>query len=192
MSRFFERRFFRIAMVGLAAASLGLATVPVYKKLRTAVFSTGDEVRDPGQEIPEGCIYDSNRYGLIALLQGLACDVTDLGILRDDEKKIRAALEEAARDHDLLLTSGGVSTGEEDHVRAAVESLGALNFWRVAIKPGRPIAFGHVGPRETVFIGLPGNPVAVMVTFLRLARPAILRLGGASEVAPIVFRVPAS
>jgi molybdopterin molybdotransferase len=175
--------------IGLAA-SIGLAELKVYKKLRTAVFSTGDELRDPGEAIPEGAIYDSNRYGLIALLQGLACEVTDLGILRDDAKAIRAALADAARDHDLLLTSGGVSTGEEDHVRAAVEQLGALHFWRVAIKPGRPIAFGRIG-KDTVFLGLPGNPVAVMVTFLRLARPAILRLSGASDVSPRVFRVPA-
>lgn len=178
--------------IGLAA-SLGLPSLAVYKKLRVAVFSTGDEIQDPGGPLAAGSIYDSNRYGLIALLQGLACDITDLGILPDDVKTIREALAGAAQDHDLLVTSGGVSTGEEDHVRAAVEALGAIHFWRVAIKPGRPIAFGRIGsaPREAVFIGLPGNPVAVMVTFLRLARPAILRLAGATETAPHVFRVAA-
>ena len=178
--------------IGLAA-SIGLSTLPVHKKLRVAVFSTGDEVRDPGAALADGAIYDSNRYGLVALLQTLACDVTDLGILPDDREKIQNALGAAARNHDLLITSGGVSTGEEDHVRAAVESLGTIHFWRVAIKPGRPIAFGRIraGGREAVFIGLPGNPVAVMVTFLRLARPAILRLSGAANVAPFVYRVPA-
>jgi len=175
------------------AASIGLSSLPVHKRLRVAVFSTGDEVCDPGEPLCEGGIYDSNRYGLMALLQTLACEITDLGILPDDREKIRTALAAAARSHDLLITSGGVSTGEEDHVRAAVESQGRLHFWRLAIKPGRPIAFGTLaaGGREAVFIGLPGNPVAVMVTFLRLARPAILRLSGARDAAPLVFRVPA-
>lgn len=178
--------------IGLAG-SLGLATLPVRKKLRVAVFSTGDEVRDPkeNEELPAGAIYDSNRHGLIALLQGLACEITDLGILPDDMKTIRDALGAAAPGHDVLITSGGVSTGEEDHMRAAVEALGSLHFWRVAIKPGRPIAFGRIasGGHDTVFIGLPGNPVAVMVTFLRLARVAILRLSGATATTPHLFRV---
>lgn len=178
--------------IGLAA-SLGLSVLPVHKKLRVAVFSTGDELRLPGEELSCGAIYDSNRYGLIALLQGLACEITDLGILRDDKRDIREALAAAAGTHDAIITSGGVSTGEEDHVRDAVEALGAIHFWRVAIKPGRPIAFGRItaGARQTAFIGLPGNPVAVMVTFLRLARPAILRLSGAGATAPTIFRVEA-
>jgi len=178
--------------IGLAA-SIGRSMLLVHQKLRVAVFSTGDEVCDPGKPLPPGGIYDSNRYGLTALLSALPCDVTDLGILPDDRETIRSALERAARDHDVLITSGGVSVGEEDHVRDAVALLGSIHFWRVAIKPGRPIAFGRVaaGAREAVFIGLPGNPVAVMATFLRLARPALLRLSGATDIAPLVFRVPA-
>ena len=178
--------------IGLAA-SLGLAELPVRTKLRVAVFSTGDELCEPGGELAPGAIFDSNRYGVMALLETLACEVTDLGIFPDDAGKIRAALEAAARGHDLLITSGGVSTGEEDHVRDAVEALGTMHFWRLAIKPGRPIAFGRIeaGGHEAVVIGLPGNPVAVMVTFLRIARPAILRLSGAAETEPFVFRVPA-
>jgi molybdopterin molybdotransferase len=175
-------------------ASLGLTEIEVHERLRVAIFSTGDEVREPGSELPEGCIYDSNRHGLAALLQGLGCSVTDLGILPDREDAIRDALLRAAGGHDLLLTSGGVSTGEEDHVRAAVESLGGIHFWRLAIRPGRPIAFGRVrarSGRDTAFIGLPGNPVAVMVTFLRFARPAILRLAGCASVTPLTFPVTA-
>jgi molybdopterin molybdotransferase len=178
--------------IGLAA-SLGRAVLTVFEPLRVAVFSTGDEIRDPGAALSEGAIYDSNRFGIVALLQGLACRVTDLGILPDDAAAITAALAKAAKDHHVLITSGGVSTGEEDHVRAAVESLGAIHFWRLAIKPGRPIALGRIADqgRECVFIGLPGNPVAVMVTFLRIARPAILRLSGADCPAPFVFKVAA-
>lgn len=175
------------------AASLGRTELRVHAPLRVAVFSTGDEIVDPGQRLPEGCIYDSNRYGLIALLSGLGCRVTDLGILPDRFDDIRAALADAAGGHEVLITSGGVSTGEEDHVRAAVEALGSLHFWRLSIKPGRPIAFGAIrrpGGGEAAFIGLPGNPVAVMVTFMRFARPALLRLAGCAEVAPHFFRVP--
>ena len=179
------------------AASLGLASLPVYRKLRVALFSTGDELREPGQSAGNGALFDSNRYGLIALLQTLPCDVTDLGILPDDYETIRAAIGKAARGHDLLLTSGGVSMGEEDHVRTAVASQGSIDFWKLAIKPGHPIAFGRVHARDraenhdAAFFGLPGNPVAVMVTFLRIVRPAILRLAGASASAPLMFRVPA-
>jgi molybdopterin molybdotransferase len=174
------------------AASLGLASLAVYRKLRVALFSTGDELREPGQSAG-GALFDSNRFGIAALLQTLPCDVTDLGILPDDREIIRAAIGKAARDHDLLLTSGGVSMGEEDHVRAAVESQGAIDFWKLAIKPGHPIAFGrvHAKGHNAAFLGLPGNPVAVMVTFLRIVRPAILRLAGASPTAPLIFRVPA-
>jgi molybdopterin molybdotransferase len=176
------------------AASVGRTELMVHEPLRVAVFSTGDEVVDPGQALPEGGIYDSNRYGLIALLAGLGCRVTDLGILPDRFEDIRAALAAAAPNHDAIITSGGISTGEEDHVRAAVEALGSLHFWRLSIKPGRPIAFGLIGREgggEAAFIGLPGNPVAVMVTFMRLARPALLKLAGGVDVAPLAFRVPA-
>ena len=167
--------------VGLAAA-LGFTSLPVYRKLRVAIFSTGDEVRDPGEALPKGSIYDANRYVLHALLAGLGAHVTDVGILPDRADAIRGALGAAAKSHDLILTSGGMSTGEEDHVKAAVEALGKLNFWRLAIKPGRPVAMGQVG--RVPFIGLPGNPVAVMVTFLLLARPLVLRLSGAVALPP--------
>ncbi len=172
--------------VGLAAA-LGLTALPVYRRLRVALFSTGDELREPGADLPPGAIYDSNRYALIAHLAGLGCAVSDLGILPDRADAVRAALVEAAASHDLVLTSGGMSMGEEDHVKAAVEALGRLNFWRLAIRPGRPVAMGQLG--GVPFIGLPGNPVAVTVTFVLLARPLILRLSGAAEIAPRLFKV---
>lgn len=171
------------------AASIGLTELPVRIPLRVAVFSTGDEVREPGSERGPGTIYDSNRYTLKALLRGLGCAVTDLGILPDDREAIRSALVTAAESHDALITSGGVSTGEEDHVRAAVEAEGRLDAWRLAIKPGRPVALGVV--RGTAFLGLPGNPVAVVVTFLNLARPVLLALAGATPVEPARFPVRA-
>jgi molybdopterin molybdotransferase len=174
--------------IGLAA-SLGLTQLTVRRRLRVAVFSTGDEVREPGGELPPGTIFDSNRYTLRALLENLACAVTDLGILPDDPESVRAALAGAAKHHDLVLTSGGVSSGDEDHVKAAVEALGKLHFWRLAIKPGRPVAMGQLG--LVPFMGLPGNPVAVMVTFLLLARPLILLLSGAEDAPPRLFRVGA-
>lgn len=174
--------------IGLAA-SLGFTTLPVYRRLRVAIFSTGDEVGDPGAELPPGGIYDANRYALHALLDGLGAAVTDLGILRDSESSIREALSKAVPDHDLILTSGGMSTGEEDHVKAAVTAQGTLHFWRLAIKPGRPVAMGQIG--RIPFMGLPGNPVAVMVTFLMLARPLVLRLSGATDTTPRRFRVQA-
>ena len=175
--------------IGLAA-SVGRGQLAVYRPLRVAVFSTGDEVRDPTDEAPEGCIYDANRYTVMGLLERLGARVTDLGILEDDETVIRNALKAAAQDHDLLFTSGGVSVGDEDHIKPAVESLGSLHFWRLAIKPGRPIAFGQVA--GTPFVGLPGNPVAAMVTFMRIARALVLRLSGVVDITPPVYRVPAA
>jgi molybdopterin molybdotransferase len=172
--------------IGLAA-SLGLTTLPVYRRLHVALFSTGDEVREPGANLPPGAIYDANRYALLALLHGLGCEVSDLGIVADREDAVRAALADAASGHDLVVSSGGMSVGEEDHVKAAVEALGALHFWRLAIRPGRPVALGQV--KGVPFVGLPGNPVAVMVTFLLLARPLILRLAGATVIAPRLYRV---
>jgi molybdopterin molybdotransferase len=172
--------------VGMAA-TIGRAQVKVYRPLRVALFSTGDELRDPGGALPKGAIYDSNRYTLAALLAGLGCQVDDLGILADKADAVTAALDKAARDHDLIVTSGGVSVGEEDHVKAAVESLGSLHVWRLAIKPGRPAALGQVG--RTPFLGLPGNPVAVMVTFYGLARRLIQTLSGAIPVEPRRFPV---
>jgi len=177
-------RRLRAEDVGLLA-SLGQREVEVRKALRVAVFSTGDEVREPGVPLDAGCIYDANRFALIAALRQLGCAVTDLGILPDRREAIRDALGDAADRHDALITSGGMSTGEEDHVKAAVEAQGSLHFWRLAIKPGRPVALGTV--RNAAFIGLPGNPVAVMVTFLRIARPILLRMMGAAEEAPALF-----
>lgn len=175
----------RAQEIGLAA-SLGLTELGVYRRLRVALLSTGDEVREPGAPLPPGAIYDANRYALRVLLEGLGAEVTDLGILPDERAAIRSALARAADSHDLIVSSGGMSTGEEDHVKAAVETQGRLHFWRLAIKPGRPVALGQVG--RVPFLGLPGNPVAVMVTFLVLARPLILRLAGATETAPRSFR----
>lgn len=175
--------------IGLAAA-VGRRELTVCKPLRVAIFSTGDEVRDPGTEAPDGTIYDSNRHTVSALLRGLGCTVIDMGILPDQLDAIRDGLEDAAGKADMILTTGGVSTGGEDHVRSAVEALGSLHFWRLAIKPGRPVALGQIG--KVPFIGLPGNPVAVMVTFLRVARPLIQRIAGAADTDPALFPVRAA
>ncbi len=174
--------------IGLAA-SLGLTELAVFRRLRVALVSTGDEIREPGAPLPAGAIYDANRYVIAALLRGLGCDVSDLGILPDRLAEIRDTIAGAAASHDLVVTSGGMSTGEEDHVKSAVEALGRLHFWRLAIKPGRPVALGQIG--RVPFIGLPGNPVAVMVTFVTIARPLILRLAGAAATPPRSFRVHA-
>jgi len=171
------------------AAAVGRREVVVSTRLKVGLFSTGDELREPGQPLEAGAIYDSNRYTIHALLTGLGCQVNDLGILPDRPDVVRAALDEAKADHDLLVTSGGVSVGEEDHIKAAVEALGKLHLWRLAVKPGRPIALGQVG--RIPFVGLPGNPVAVVVTFLTIVRPLILRMMGGRDAPPHVFRVRA-
>ncbi len=175
--------------VGLAA-SVGRAALTVYRPLRIAVFSSGDEIYEPGAALGPGGIYDANRYLIAGLVAQLGCQVVDLGILPDRLDAVREALRDAARDNDVLLTSGGVSTGDEDHIKAAVEALGHLHFWRLAIRPGRPLAFGQVG--RVPFVGLPGNPVAVLVTFLRFARPLILRLSGCARTEPARYRVRAN
>lgn len=175
--------------VGLAA-SVGLTALEVYRRLRVAVFSSGDEVHEPGATLPAGGIYDSNRYVVMSLLDELGAEVTDLGILPDRLEAVRDALADAARTHDVLVTSGGVSTGEEDHLKAAIEAQGRLNFWRLAIRPGRPLALGQIG--RVPLIGLPGNPVAVVVTFALFARPLILGLGGASVLDPAHYQVRAA
>jgi molybdopterin molybdotransferase len=162
--------------IGMAAA-LGLTAVAVRPRVRVGVFSTGDELVEPGRPLAPGKAYDSNRFTLLALLAGLPVAAADLGILPDRPAATAAALAEAAAAHDLLLTSGGVSTGDEDHVRTAIEGRGRLVFWRLALKPGRPAAMGLVA--GTPVVGLPGNPVAAVVTFLHLARPLVLRLAGA-------------
>jgi molybdopterin molybdotransferase len=176
------------ADLGLLAA-LGHTRLPVYRRLRVALLSTGDEVRDPGAPLPPGAIYDANRVMLRALLEGFGCVVDDLGIRPDRVEALADTLAAAGADHDLIVTSGGVSTGDEDHVKTAVDRLGALHFWRLAIKPGRPVALGQVG--GVPLIGLPGNPVAAAVTFAVLARPLILKLAGAVAAPPRVFPVRA-
>jgi len=174
----------RLAPQHLAlAAAMGITEVPVRRRLRVALFSTGDEIVEPGSPLPAAALYDANRRLLAALLGQLGATVTDLGILPDRADELAAAIAAAARSHDLVLTSGGVSTGEADHVRDAVEKVGRLVFWRVAIKPGRPVAMGVVpgsaAGAGAAFVGLPGNPVAVFVTFARVVRPLVLRLAGA-------------
>jgi molybdopterin molybdotransferase len=163
--------------LGMAAA-LGLQTLPVRRRVRVAIFSTGDEIVEPGAVLAGAALYDANRHLLGAMLANLGAAVSDLGILRDDPATLSVKLAAAAQDHDLVLTSGGVSTGEADYVKDAVGAAGSLVFWRVAIKPGRPVAMGVL--RGAAFVGLPGNPVAVFVTFARVVRPLLLRLAGAN------------
>ena len=172
-----EGRRLRPQHVALAAA-LGLTHLTLRRRIRVAIFSTGDEVVEPGGPRGPAQLFDSNRFMLGALLQRLNCEVHDLGILRDDRAALTAALKDAAGTHDLVLTSGGVSAGEEDHVRAAIDSVGSLVLWSLAIKPGRPVAMGVIA--GTPFIGLPGNPVASFVTFAYVVRPTILALSGAT------------
>ena len=160
-------------------AAFGLTELQVRRRVRVAVFSTGDELVSPGASRAGAQLFDSNRFMLIALLRRLGCDVSDLGIFKDERSSLAAALKNVAGSQDLILTSGGVSTGEEDHVKAAVESVGTLVLWRMAIKPGRPVAMGVIG--GTPFIGLPGNPVASFVTFVHVVRPTILALAGATQ-----------
>jgi len=170
------------------AASVGAATLQVVRRPRVALFSTGDELVMPGEPLKPGAIYNSNRYTLRGLLQALGCEVSDLGIVPDRRDATRAALREAARAHDLILTSGGVSVGEEDHLKPSVEAEGRLDLWQVAIKPGKPLAFGAVRrgdvPGEALFLGLPGNPVSSFVTFLIAVRPVLLALQGVPHVEP--------
>jgi molybdopterin molybdotransferase len=163
--------------IGLAAA-LGLDRLSVRRKLKAAVFSTGDEIMSPGQTLRPAAVYDANRFVLQSLLKRLGLEVTDLGILEDDPAKITEALAKAAKNHDLVITSGGVSMGEEDHVKGAICKAGSLVFWKLAIKPGRPVAMGVID--GTPFVGLPGNPVAVFITFIYVVRPLIAALNGAS------------
>jgi molybdopterin molybdotransferase len=167
--------------VALAAAA-GLTALPVRRRVRIAVFSTGDEIVEPGSPRPGPALFDANRYLLTGLVERLGAVPTDLGILPDERERLARAIADAAAGHDLVITSGGVSAGEADHVRAAFESIGRLVFWRVAIKPGRPVAMGVIhsgGGHSAAFVGLPGNPVAVFVTFVRVVRPLLLRLSGA-------------
>jgi len=177
------------AMLGLAA-SVGAARLKVMRRPRVAVFSSGDELMMPGAALKLGAIYNSNRFALRALIQAQGCECSDLGIVPDKLDATREALRRAAREHDLIVTTGGVSVGEEDHLRPAVQAEGSLDLWQVAIKPGKPLAFGAIRRAASAdagnawFIGLPGNPVSSFVTFLLAVRPLLLRLQGASAVRP--------
>ncbi|MFH1603491.1 MAG: gephyrin-like molybdotransferase Glp [Pseudomonadota bacterium] len=172
------------------AASVGISALPLYRRLKVAVFFTGDELVMPGEPLPPGRIYNSNRFTLNGLLHALGCEVADYGIVPDRLEATREALRRAAAGNDLIITSGGVSVGEEDHVKPAVEAEGRLDLWRIAVKPGRPLAFGEVnagGAKKAHFIGLPGNPVSSFVTFLVFVRPFILRCQGMARVEPLGY-----
>jgi molybdopterin molybdotransferase len=209
------------ARLGLAA-SLGLATLPVWRPLRVAYFSTGDEILSLGEAPREGAVYDSNRYTVFGLLSRLGCQVIDMGVVRDDPALLEAAFSRAAREADAIITSGGVSAGEADFTKAMMEKSGDVAFWRIAMRPGRPMAVGRIpsasggkpngasrfaaGPPQgetapsggsephgvgsvgAILFGLPGNPVAVMVTFLAFVRPALLQMMGASAAAPPLLK----
>jgi len=177
------RRGSRILPAALGVlASLGRAAVRVHRRPRVAVFSTGDELRSPGDPLDPGAIYDSNRYTIAGMVARLGAEVVDLGVLRDERDAVRDALADAAGRVDVIVTSGGVSTGDADFVVSALESLGEVGFWRIAIRPGRPLAFGRIG--DALFFGLPGNPVAVMVTFHQFLQPALRKLAGEREMRP--------
>jgi len=171
------------------AASVGVAKIAVYRRLKVAIFSTGDELCEPGTALQSGQIYNSNRYTLTALLQNMGCEVIDLGIVKDNLAATQAAMLQATEYADVLMTSGGVSVGEEDHIRVALEALGQLNLWRINIKPGKPLAFGHIA--DTPFLGLPGNPVSVFVTFSILAQPYLRKLQGKTQIHPQYFNIAA-
>ena len=160
-------------------ASIGVGSLPVFQSLKVGVFFTGDELTEPGQPLAPGAIYNSNRYAINALLKQLGCTVLDYGIIRDSAQATRDALARAASENDLIITCGGVSVGEEDHVKAAVLAQGSLDLWQISMKPGKPLAYGKIGQAD--FIGLPGNPVSSFVTFLLMARPFILKRMGVAD-----------
>ena len=176
------------AVLGLVA-SVGCGYVKVYRHLRVGVFFSGSELVAPGEPLPEGGIYNSNRYTLRALLKRLDCEVFDLGSVPDTQQATREAFERAAKTADVIITSGGMSVGEEDHIKPAVESLGRIDMWKVALKPGKPVALGEVKGKP--FIGLPGNPVSSFVTFLLLARPYLLKLQGRKDLQAMPVKVRA-
>ncbi len=170
------------ADIGLAA-SLGIAQLKVYRRLKVCFFSTGDELRTVGSPLEKGEIYDSNRYTLFAMLKRLDVEVTDLGIVGDQPESLRTAFETAASNHDVVITSGGVSVGEADYSKSVFEAVGKINFWKIAMKPGRPLAFGSIG--EKLYFGLPGNPVSVMTTFYIFVQPALKKMSGENEHKPL-------
>jgi molybdopterin molybdotransferase len=175
------------ADIGLLG-SIGVAEVKVRRRLRVAFFSTGDELRSVGETLASGQIYDSNRYTIYAMLQRLNTDIMDMGAVPDQPEAVKEALAIAANNADVIISSGGVSVGEADYVKEVVENSGWLRFWKIAIKPGRPLAFGRI--KEAVFFGLPGNPVSVMVTFYQCVQPALLQLMGQTETTPLTIKVP--
>ncbi len=179
----------RAQELGLAA-SVGETQLAVQRRVKVGVFFTGDELVEPGKPLAPGQIYDSNRYTLTGMLHALDCEVVDLGIVGDTVEETRSALQRASENADLVITSGGVSVGEEDHVRIALEQLGRLHLWRLNIKPGKPLAFGQIG--NTAFLGLPGNPVSVYATFCIFVAPFIKKLQGRSDLLPRSFRVGAA
>jgi len=183
-------RLLRPSDLGLAA-SLGITSLPVKRKLKVAILSSGDELRALGQPLDAGSIYDSNRYSLTGLLNRLNLEIIDCGIVRDDPSSLKQAFIEAASKADVLISSGGVSVGEADFTKQIMQELGDVGFWKIAMRPGRPMAFGVLKPvagkfsnRKTLFFGLPGNPVAVMVTFYQFVRAALLQLNGANQTEP--------
>ncbi len=169
-------------------ASMGITNVKVRRKLRVAFFSTGNELRSLGEALAEGEIYDSNRYTLHGMLSRLQVDITDLGVIPDQPQSIRQAFIDASSSSDVVITTGGVSVGEADFVKSIISEIGSVDFWKIAIKPGRPLAFGKIN--EAVFFGLPGNPVAVMVTFYQFVQPGLRQMMGQNDTIPIRFKVP--
>ena len=183
------------------AASVGMQQLTVARRLKVAVFFTGDELAMPGEPLKPGAIYNSNRFMLRGLIESLGCTLSDFGIVRDTLEETRATLREAAREHDLIITTGGVSVGEEDHVRPAVEAEGRIDLWQIAIKPGKPLAHGRVRRGDALmattggeadFIGLPGNPVSAFVTFLIFVRPFILKCQGVTDTVPRALQLTAN
>jgi len=177
------------AAVGLLA-SLGQPTVPVVRRLKVAYFSTGDEILSLGEAPREGAVYDSNRYTVFGMLQDLGCEMIDMGVVRDDPLRLEQAFAQAAQLADAVITSGGVSVGEADFTKAMMKKLGDVVFWKIAMRPGRPMAVGRLtqGHRSAVLFGLPGNPVAVMVTFLAFVKPALLQMMGVTSAPPPLIR----
>lgn len=173
------------ADIGLIA-SLGIAEVSVVRRLRVAFFSTGDELRSIGETLSDGAIYDSNRYTLYGMLERMGADIIDMGVIKDDLETLEEAFSIAAANADVLITSGGVSVGEADYIKEILAKLGQVDFWKVAIKPGRPLAFGHVG--DAVFFGLPGNPVSVMVTFYEFVQPALRKMIGEDDTGILTLK----
>lgn len=175
------------ADIGLLA-SLGFSEVSVFKNIKVAFFSTGDELRSVGEELEDGAIYDSNRYTLFGMLTRLGVEVIDMGVVKDDKEQLERAFTEAAENADVLITSGGVSVGDADYIKEILEKKGKVQFWKVAMKPGRPLTFGNLD--STWFFGLPGNPVSVMVTFYQFVQPALKKLLGENVCSPILMKVP--